>query len=371
MKRKSGALTLLVLVLLASLLLTACPSPEAEPAAPAPDAPATAPESPTDSPAKEARVLKFAYTMPKGASIAEGFEWWGPEFEKRTDGRYKVETYPAQSLVKIPAALDSVKSGVSEIVMTSINTFPNDFPLSLVVNLPGMEIPLETVQDYKNGFNDYMRLYDTNPDVRAEYADIKLLWPFMVSPTILVAKNKEIHRPADFQGIKMGGSGSIMQVVTENGGAPVQMIPPETYMNMDKGVIDASFLSYAQVRDYNLQEICEYYYNKKFFGGVITILMNLETYREMGTEDRQIMMMSWRDAAEVSAEAMQASEAEGLQAILDAGRTITEPTPEEEADWNASAQIVYDKWVADCCALGIGEETIEGAAAKWRQIIGK
>jgi len=163
--------------------------------------------------------------MPKGAAIAKGFEWWAEEFPKRTNGRYKVEVYPGQSLIKIPASLDAVKAGVAEIVMTSTGSFETAFPVSLCTGLPGLGWDMSSVEKAYLAHEAQWEWINTVPEVSREYQDFKLLWPFQLDSYRLFGNN-EVRSAADFQGLKVGGSGVKMEIVKANGGASVHVIPP-------------------------------------------------------------------------------------------------------------------------------------------------
>jgi TRAP-type C4-dicarboxylate transport system substrate-binding protein len=129
-----------------------------------------------------------------------------------------------------------------------------------------------------------------------------LLWPFVLDPYNLVAKKKEITSAEGFKGLKVGGSGPKMEIVKANGGAHVAQAPPETYLNMDKGVIDAAFISFAQVNDYRIYEIADFYSTQAFGSGYGLILMNTGFYNSLPAEDQKILAETLRDATDVSAE---------------------------------------------------------------------
>lgn len=289
--------------------------------------------------------------MPKGAAIAAGFEWWGPEFERRTEGRYKVEIYPGHTLVGIPAALDSVKAGVAEIVMTSTGTFEKDFPLSLCTGLPTLGWPMDSVENSQLAYQAQWEFINTFPEVTAEYKDFKLLWPFQLDSYRLFG-NVEVRKAEDFNGLKVGGSGVKMEIVTANGGASVHVIPPESYMSFDKGIIDVGFFTYAQVENYKLTEVAKNYYDQDFGGGCIIITMNWDAWNAMSPEDQKIMMDSWADATVECVKGSLKDDGIGKQAIKNAGLEITYPTPEEIAAWEAANGPAVDKWVAGAKEAG-------------------
>ena len=358
----------LTIFILAALLLPACSTEKTTPATTAATTKPVTTTPATTSPPVAPTTLKFSYTMPKGASVAKGFEWFGPEFEKRTQGRYKIEIYPSSTLVTINAALDSVKSGVCEIVMTSLGTFPKNFPLSSVASLPTLGFTPKTVDDYALTYKAAWEFINNNPEIQNEYKDFKLLFPLVLDPYSLVSKKKEVHAAADFKGMKVGGSGGKMEIVSSNGGAAVQQVPPNTYTNMEKGVTDAAFITFAQVGDYRIYELADYFYNQDFGGGFIIITMNWNAWNKMSAADQKIMMETWEAASRVCSEGSLESISNGKKAVLAAGKKITEPTAAESAAWIAGSDPTFKKWKDDSIALGVTSATVDKILATWTNI---
>ncbi len=338
----------LTIFILAALLLPACTKEEATVVTP--------------------KTLKLSYTQPKGASVARGFEWFGPEFTKRTDGRYKVEIYPSSTLVSITAALDAVKTGVCEIVMTSVGSFPKDFPLTGVASLPTMGFYPKTVADYSVTYDAAWEFIDKNPEIQNEFKNFKLLFPFVLDPYNLISKKTAIHSAADFKGLKVGGSGGKMEMVSGNGGAAVQQVPPNTYDNMQKGLIDAAFVTFSQVGDYHLYDLADYYYTQDFGGGFIIMMMNWDAWNALSSKDQKIMMDTWKDASKESAQGSMDSIAAGQKATLAAGKKITDPTAAEKAAWVTTAAPSFTKWRNDAIALGINAAVVDKMLANWTSI---
>ena len=345
---KRWGIFIVVVALVAALLLSACPS--AEPA--------------------EVKTLKFSYSMPKGAAIGAGFDQWGEEFPGLTNGRYKVEMYPGSTLVGLPAALDSVKSGVAEIVMTSNGMFPKDFPLSIVASLPTLGFPGWSQEGYNKGYDAWWELYNKFPEIQDEFKEFKLLWPFLLDPSYLCS-TKPVHKASDFKGMKVGGTGQVMEIIEANGGAKVHQVPPQAYTNLDKGVIDASMNTFSQIADYKLYEVADYFYRQDFGSGCLIIAMNLETWNAMSPKDQKLMDKSWEDAREYMTQSMIDDNVNGLQEVLDLGYTVTDPTPEESAAWTAAAEPAFKKWKEDAVALGKSPELCDEVFNAWKEIRAK
>ncbi len=302
----------------------------------------------------------MSYTQPQGKSLGAGIEWWGPEFEKRTEGRYKVEIYPSSTLVPLPAAWDSLKAGVAQIALVPPTLFGSALPVTLLTGLPILTFPGESYENHQKMWDNWWEFYEF-PEVQAELKDFKMVWPFVLDPSYMVTKDKEIRKPEDFKGLMIGGGGFIKEVVAAHGGASVIIMPPETYMNLDKGVVDGAFLAWGMSGDYDIQEICEYYNLYEFEQGVLPLFMNLETWNAMSPEDQKIFDESFRESTKYASEGMLEGLDSAKQKTIDAGRKLIEPTPEEIAVWDEAAKPAIQKWIDDCKAAGVDnpEEIME------------
>jgi len=317
----------------------------------------------------KAKTIKFSYTMPKGLSIAEGFEWFAAEFPKRSQGKYAVQTYPGSSLVGIMAALDSVKKGVSEIALTGTTIFPKDYPATIVTTLPGLSFPLTNVEEWQVAYDAWWEFYNTVPVVQKEFDDLHLLWPYPLDPYSLVTTKKKVKKASDFKGMKIGGAGQLMELVTYNGGAQVHQAPPQSYMNMDKGVIDGAFLTYAMILHYKIFEIADYFYENDFSSGTIVILMNKDFYNKMPAEDKKLLAKVYAESAAYSSKGMLGDWVKGKKAAQAGGMNIIPATTAEKDAWAKSYAPTYKKWAADCRALGV--KNPEGILKTWLTIMKK
>ncbi|MBN1191774.1 MAG: TRAP transporter substrate-binding protein DctP [Dehalococcoidales bacterium] len=374
MKRKHWSLLVISVVLLAAMVLTSCSS-ESSSTTQAPEntqAAASTSQAPAATTAQgPAKVLKLSYSMPKGSSIATGYEWFAEEFPQRSNGRYKVETYPSSSLIGVPVAFDSVKKGVAEIVMTSCGANPSSLPLSLVAELPTLGFMGDSVDSWKKAYQAAWELYDNVPEIAAEYKDVHVLAIYPVDPFNLVTRKKEVRQASDFNGMKIGGSGHSMEIVTANGGAKIQQVPPESYLNLDKGVTDGALITFSQIMAYKIAEICDYFYTQNFGSGQLLVLMNKAAWDGMSEEDQQLITEVWTESTIVSAEGSIAALAAGRKYVEDQGKTITPPTPEETAAWNEAAQVSFTKWKSDCVAQGVSADVADKVLNEWKALVTK
>lgn len=228
--RTKGALLIFTTVLLITVLIF----------------PAGAQTSKSGSTPAAQKILRFAYSSPSKRSMSYGWEWLGPEFGKRTNGRYKIEYYPGETLFKMAAGYDSIASNVAQITHIAVGTYETRLPLSNVALLPTLDFP-STLKGRIAASKAFMEMYQKFPQLQDEYKEVKLFGYHQQYPYILVSKKKEVYLPEHFRGLKVGGSGGKMVLVSNNGGADVNQALPDAYMNTDKGVVDVSFASWSQI----------------------------------------------------------------------------------------------------------------------------
>jgi TRAP-type C4-dicarboxylate transport system substrate-binding protein len=313
-----------------------------------------------------AKTIRFAYSMPTKKGQSLGWEWMGPEFEKRTNGRYKIEYYPGETLFKVISAYDSIQSNVAQIANVSVGQLEKRLPLSNGVLLPTLDFP-STLKARMAAGRAFMQWYEKLPQVQAEWKGVKLFGFHMLNPYILVSKKKEVYLPEQFKGYKAGGTGAKMKLVLNAGGADINQVPPDAYMNMDKGVVDGSFVSWSQAWDYKLWEAAKYFYDFGFGAGAFAMIMNVDFWKSMAPNDQKTFMELWEKAYEIGIDNNWKEIPMAQKAALDAGSKIRKPTEQEVAAWRKAAGPVISEWIADCKKAGAKDP--EGVIAEWQRLL--
>jgi len=177
--------------------------------------------------------------------------------------------------------------------------------------------------------------------------------------------------PADFKGLKIGGSGYIMEIVNANGGATVTQMPPDMYMNLDKGVVNGSVTGYGMIHDYHIPDVIDYYLGVDLGSGMFPTIINKDFYNAMTDEDKKIFQQTIDEFAKISTQSSIKARNDGIADIKAAGKTVSPPTAAEQAEWNKSVAIAKKKWVDDCVKAGVSEATCDKVYADWERIYKK
>lgn len=279
MRNKQLLITVItLLIIMLSLVLSACTQPTPTPA-PTP--------TPTPSPKPVEPVkLKFAYTMPLKTTLSVGWHWWAEEIEKQTQGRIKFEFYPSGTLFPMEAAVDSIKGGVADLGMIAASTHAKSFPLIGITGLPLLGFP-DTLEGNIAGSNAVFAVINKFPELQKQTSEFKWLFAFVTPNRGLVTKTKEVHLPGDLKGLKIGGSGSVIDFAAMQGAAKVVVVPPDSYTSLEKGVVDGMFLTKGQAHDYKIFEISKYFVDYTFGQGCMLVAMNMNSWNKISAGDQR------------------------------------------------------------------------------------
>ena len=360
----------LMIVLVSGLVLSGCAAP-----APAPTpAPAPAP-TPPPAPAVKPVELSFAYHVPpvSGASRHVLIPW-AEKVEKATNGRVKIVHYPAQSLCKIRETLEATKAGRADITWVVFGAvYPGRFPVTSVTSLPLLNVRSGTVDGRTltlGGINSYIlqRLYETVPEIQAEWKDWKVLFLFG-SPVSIFTAPKPVRTLEDFKGLKLKAFAGPTTEMCENlGAAPVRIGTPEMYGALQKGVIDGCMQSYPAVLTNKFYEILRYRTTTEITVSQMALIMNKDKWNSLDPDIQEaIMSVSGTNGAEFAGETEWglAFHKVAKGKIKEAGYEIEEVDldPAELERWKeTAAKPLYDKWVADMAAKGLpGQKILDEA----------
>ena len=366
--KKVIAYSVMFLVLI-SLVLVGCAQPAPSPSTSKPAVPgSTQTSSPATTAGSAAIKLKFSHDQPPGQGPCAGWEWWAAEVGKRTNGRVTVDVYPGATLFAMTAAVDSIAKGVADYGNVAVSVFDQRFPLSNITGMPCLGFP-DTKEGLLIAGDSFMSLYEKSPEVKAEWKDFKVLLYHPLLNYIIVSKKKEIHTPADIKGLRVGAVGLHQKFVELLGGAPVQMPAPQVYESLDKGVVDAAFISWSATDSFKITEVAKYYTDFGFGAGGQTIIMNLNSWNKISAGDQKIMMDLAQESRPISINAVMTAVDRAKQAVTKTGGKRIQLTAEEITSWKKAAEPIWANWVSQRNAQG--STSAQQILDEWKNSVAK
>lgn len=296
-------------------------------------------------------TLRFAHFWPAVAGAhKELFQVWADTIKAESGGSLNVEIYPSQTLAKAPAQYDAVKNRIADLTATVQGYTANRFPLTQVVELPGL------VKTAKQGSCMIQTLYDEGL-IADEYGDTRPVFMFTHGPGHLHTTGKPILKPADLAGLRIRRPTAVVANLLEAVNAqPVGMPAPESYQSMQRGVIDGVSLPWEGQLAFRLNELTKEHTE---VGGLYTlsfvVTMNKDVYDGLSADQKKVIDansgMKWADKAGIVFDAM---DTKGRAAAVEAGHAIhqIEGGP-ENPDWKPVLDQATETYLKDLDGQGL------------------
>jgi TRAP-type transport system periplasmic protein len=287
--------------------------------------------------------LRFAYSMPRGVAPSNGYEWFGKELEKRSQGRVRVLFFPGESLLKVKDAYDSVMAGVVQIANVSMKNEVRRMPLSEVFTLPTTTFP-DTAKGGTAACNGVMAVFREFPEIQAEWGGVKLLFVSNMPNEVLHSK-RQIRLPGDFKGKKIGSTGAVAEFVALLGGVPVYITGPDAYLSVKSGVVDAQAGSWSLCYTYKLWEVTKYHLEHGLGQNIQAVVMNRNSWNALPADIQDMINELGAQAMALGAEGLAERVNKGKKQAAAYGNTIISLTAAERKTWAEAGKPMEDEWI--------------------------
>ena len=219
---------------------------------------------------------------------------WVKKVEAATKGRVKIDIFPAQTLAKGPDIWNAVKTGVADMGWCFHGYWADMTPLSDVITLPSLPI-----KSAEKGSEVLWKLYEKFPAIQNEYKDVHVLQLWSSNPYFLITTKKQVKTMEDIKGLKIRVVGGPPTDQMKALGAIPTLIPmPDTYLSMDKGVIDGMGAPWEAIHGFRLYEIVKYYTLVPLSAVYFSMSMNKQKWESLPKDIQQaITSVSGLEAA--------------------------------------------------------------------------
>ena len=278
---------------------------------------------------------------------------WANEVYARTSGRVKIEVYPGCVLSAAGENYECVVQGVTDLGMSCFSYSRGMFPM-----MEGLDLPL----GYRDGqqatriANAYYRTF--LPD---ELKDVKVMYIHAHGPGVLATKGHP-EKVADLKGKSIRGTGVSALVIRALEGNAIGMGQPDTYEALRKGVVEGTLCPVETLKGWRQGEVIDSVVKIPSAGytTAMFVVMNLDTWRKMPQDIRQIIMQVNDEWIPKHGKAWDEADAAGEEFVLGLGKSIGTLSPEEDALAREKIAPVLEEWARSVEERGLpGQKALE------------
>lgn len=300
-----------------------------------------------------AKTYKFNYSWfaPTTEPHQPVVEYFISELDKRSNGQIKITYYPAGSLVGANQAWDAVEKGITDIDFPCISYTPRRFPLAYAWGLP---MGIKDAYIGTKIFNEQYEKFQMESMSR-----VKILYLWSAPPTQLQTL-KPLKTDGDlsamFKGIKVRSNGVMADYMAALGATPVAMPGSDVYEALSKGVVDANVIASNALEVFRIGELVKYEYMWNLGATVFICIMNQKRWDQLPPDLQQIFTEVSAECLQLESEEWEKAQLPGREFGVKNGMQVVELTPEVEAFLVSRRQVLFDKYIADLEARGMGDQ---------------
>jgi len=308
--------------------------------------------APAPAAAQEVTLRVHTFMPPVANPMKHFLLPWADKIGKDSNGRIKVQVFPAMQLGGNPAQLlTQARDGVVDIVWTLPGFTPGIMVKDEVFELPFLH------RDTKStvlALQDYIEMH-----MKKELEPYHVLQVHAHAGTLFMTKNA-INTVDDFKGMKLRTpSRTSAWIVEAVGGAPLQVALPELAPMLSKGTVSGAVLTYEIAPAVKMQDLVDHFttfdgVQPRMGTTVFMFLMNKKKYESLPADLKKVIdNNSGRNLAPFAIKVWDMIDADGLKVMHSKPKNkFTTLSAAETAKFKAKVQTVFERFRAEVDKTG-------------------
>ncbi len=281
-------------------------------------------------------ILKFSHTDQPGGARQKAAEMFGEKLQQYTQGRYKLQIYPAGQLANDPKGVEQLQLGGIDFTVTGVGTYATHIPTLNLTALPFL------VDSYEQGW----KLYDNSKWLHAQFdkgpaKGFRFLATWEAGFRSMTTKDP-LRTPADAKGKKLRSfPNEMMRWTLDAMGFNVVIMPlPEVYLAIQQGVVSGQENPIDTIYANKFYEVAPYVTLTQHVYSPIPLTISEKTWQKLSPQDREAVSKAAREVEAWIRNEIRANDDRQLKDMESKGAKISRPAI---GPWRDAVKPVYAK----------------------------
>ncbi|MDR2821245.1 MAG: TRAP transporter substrate-binding protein DctP [Desulfovibrio sp.] len=292
---------------------------------------------------KDAVELKCSCYYPNAGDIGHGIHWETFSFlEYQFGGRLKFDRYFGQSLHSLQDGWKALRAGLVHVGQTYHLHNQGAFDLAMADGLPFLSNSVVVATQIME------EMYPKYFKKEYEAQGVSLAWIPHFDVQGLICKTP-IRKLEDLKGKRIMGFGGSVQrdTLIALGATPVQLPTPDTFIGLQRGVVDGVAWAVGSMIPWRFHEVAKYVTVTGLGNTRIDYGINREKFYSLPRAFQEELYFKFRLAGNHMSEGYTKLEDRGFDDLKKAGIEIIILDPEEKKRWVAVGDTIWDKFITE------------------------
>jgi len=265
-------------------------------------------------------IMKISISVAQNSHQGVGIDTLAKEVEKRTNGRYKIQTFYSGSLGGERESIEAVQLGTQELTFTSTGPVPNFVPEARILDIPFLfrdKAHARAVLDSPIGQEMLAKF---------EAKGFKALAWGENGVRHMTNSKRAVNTPEDLKGLKMRTMENPVHVTAYKGLGivPTPMAFPEVFTALQQGTVDGQENPLSVIMAAKFDQVQKHLSLTGHVYSPAIFLMNKAAFDKLSAADKQAFLDAAKEAVRVNRARVDEDDAKGVAELRSKGMQVVE-----------------------------------------------
>ena len=287
------------------------------------------------APASAQTTMRISISIGKDSHQGAGIDTFASEVEKRTAGRYKIQTFYSGSLGGERESIEAVQLGTQELTLTSTGPIPNFVPEAKILDIPFLfsgKAHAQAVLDGPIG-QDMLTKFDAKGFKALAWAENGVRH--------MTNSKRAVNTPDDLKGLKMRTMENPVHVAAYKGFGivPTPMAFPEVFTALQQGTVDGQENPLSVIMAAKFDQVQKHLSLTGHVYSPAIFLMNKAAFEKLSAADKAAFIESAKIGAKANRARVAEDDTKGVAELRSKGMNVVENV--DKAKFVAALAPVY------------------------------
>ena len=265
-------------------------------------------------------TMKISISIAQNSHQGIGIDTFAKEVEKRTQGRYKIQTFYSGSLGGERESIEAVQLGTQELTFTSTGPVPNFVPEARILDIPFLFRDKAHARAALDGQIGQDML------VKFEPKGFKALAWGENGVRHMTNSKRAVNSPDDLKGLKMRTMENPVHIAAYKGFGivPTPMAFPEVFTALQQGTVDGQENPLSVIMAAKFDQVQKHLSLTGHVYSPCVFLMSKGAFDKLSAADKTAFLESAKEAVKANRARVDEDDAKGVTELKSKGMSVIE-----------------------------------------------